>query len=68
MTAFIDVGLTGDTATLYHLAHAVGLVKAQEMMMLNTPIKGEEAYRLGLATMLVPKGICRRPHRSLRRN
>ncbi len=56
VTAFIDVGLTGDTATLYHLAHAVGLVKAQELMMLNTPIKGEEAYRLGLATMLVPEG------------
>ena len=54
-TAFIDVGLTTDTACLYHLCNMVGLAKTLELMMLNTPIKGEEALRLGLATRLAPE-------------
>ena len=55
ISAFIGVGLTGDTGSLYHLYHIVGLSKTLELMMLGTPIKGESAYTLGLATKLVPE-------------
>ena len=53
MTAFINVGLSGDSGCFYHLYHILGLSKAIELMMLSEPIKGEEAWRLGLATRLV---------------
>lgn len=55
VTAFIGMGLSGDTGCFYHLYHLVGLAKATELMLLNTPIKGEEAYRLGLATKIAPE-------------
>lgn len=56
MTAFINMGLSGDTGSIFHLYHIAGLSKAIELMMLSTPIKGEEALRLGLATQIVPEG------------
>lgn len=53
MTAFINMGLSGDTGCAFHLYHILGLSKAIELMMLSMPIKGEEALRLGLATQVV---------------
>ena len=53
ITAFINMGLSGDSGCFYHLYHMLGLAKTIELMMLSEPIKGEEALRLGLATWLV---------------
>lgn len=53
LTAFSNVGLSGDSGCIYHLYHIVGLAKTIELMMLSRPIRGEEALSLGLATSLV---------------
>ena len=53
ITAFINVGLSGDSGCYYHLYKLLGLAKATELMMLSEPLKGEDALRLGLATRLV---------------
>ncbi|WP_186565128.1 enoyl-CoA hydratase/isomerase family protein [Lawsonibacter celer] len=50
--AFINLGLPGDTAGMYHVGKLVGTAKAMEMMMLGEPIGGEQAYGWGLATRL----------------
>lgn len=50
--SFIKMGLPGDTGGIYNLAKLLGTAKATELMMLGTPVGGEEAYRLGLATIL----------------
>ena len=52
MTAFVNMGLAGDTGTLYHLYHIVGLSKATELMMLSEPISGKNAIEMGLTTLL----------------
>jgi 2-(1,2-epoxy-1,2-dihydrophenyl)acetyl-CoA isomerase len=54
--SFINVGLSGDTGGLYYLQKIVGLAKASEMMMLGSPVGGEEAVRIGLATTLAEEG------------
>lgn len=53
VTAFINMALSGDTSCMYNLYHMVGLAKATEMMMLSAPVRGKEAFELGLATKLV---------------
>lgn len=50
--SFIKMGLSGDTGGLYYLQRLVGVAKAGELMMTGDPLTGEEAYRLGLATVL----------------
>lgn len=55
ITGFIDMGLCGDTTTLFHLYNIVGLAKATELMMLSTPVRGKEALALGLTTRLAPE-------------
>jgi len=56
MTAFINMGLSGDTGCAFHLCNIVGLSKTIEIMMLSEPIGGEEALRLGLATKVASEG------------
>ena len=55
ITAFMNMALPGDTGCTYHLYQILGLSKTMELMMLSTPIKGEEALQLGLATQVVPE-------------
>lgn len=50
--AFINLGLPGDTAGMYHCGKLVGTAKAMEMMLLGEPITGEQALDWGLATRL----------------
>ena len=56
LTAFSNVALPGDTGCIYHLHQIVGLAKTIELMALSTPVYGEEALRLGLATRIAPEG------------
>lgn len=50
--AFINMGLCGDTGSILTLTKLIGVDKAERMMMTGEPVKGEEAVRIGLATML----------------
>ncbi len=54
--AFVNMGFSGDTGGLYNLQRIVGLARATEMMMTGLPVKGEEAYRIGLANLLAEEG------------
>lgn len=54
--AFINMGFSGDTGGIYFLERMVGIAKATELMTLGTPVDGEEALRLGLATRLAQEG------------
>lgn len=49
---FVNMGLPGDTGSLYFLPRLVGVPKATELMMTARPVKGEEALGIGLATQL----------------
>jgi len=50
--AFVKMGLSGDTGGLYYLQKLVGIAKATQLMMTGDAVGGEEALRLGLATVL----------------
>jgi 2-(1,2-epoxy-1,2-dihydrophenyl)acetyl-CoA isomerase len=50
--AFINLGFSGDTDSLYSLSRIVGTGKTTEIMALGDPISGEEALRLSLLTKL----------------
>ena len=50
--AFINVGLSGDTAGQYYLTKLVGIPLATEMMLTGKVVGGEEALAKGLATQL----------------
>lgn len=54
--AFVKMGLSGDTGGLYYLQRLVGIAKATQLMMIGDPVTGEEALRLGLATVLAEEG------------
>ncbi len=52
---FVKVGLAGaDMGALYLLPGIVGQGKATELLFLGDPIDAQEAYRIGLATRVVP--------------
>lgn len=52
---FQKVGLTGaDMGAVFLLPKVVGLARATEILMLGDTITSEEAYRIGLATKVVP--------------
>ena len=62
LTAFSNVALPGDTGCIYHLKQIVGLARTIELMALSTPVYGEEALHLGLATRLAfAAKLLRRP-------
>ena len=48
--AFINMGLSGDTGSMYLLQKVVGTAKMIEMMHTGAPVGGEEALRIGLIT------------------
>lgn len=52
--AYTSVGLSPDGAWTMTVPRIVGIAKALEMVMLDKPIKAEEALRLGLVSMVVP--------------
>jgi 2-(1,2-epoxy-1,2-dihydrophenyl)acetyl-CoA isomerase len=54
--SFIKMGLSGDTGGLYYLQRLAGAAKAAELMMTGDVVGGEEAFRLGLATVLAEEG------------
>ena len=54
--AFVNMGLCGDTGSLYFLPKLAGIPEAQRMMMTGEPVSGEEAYRIGLVSILAQEG------------
>ena len=54
--AFIKMGLSGDTGCFYYLQSLVGAARAKQLMMLGDVITGEEAYSMGLLTLLADEG------------
>lgn len=52
--AYTSVGLSPDGAWTMTVPRIVGIAKALEMVLLDKPIKAEEALKLGLVSMVVP--------------
>lgn len=53
-TAFAKVGLSGDFGGTYFMTRLIGSAKARELYLTSPLISAEDAYRLGLATRVVP--------------
>ena len=54
--AFVNMGLCGDTGSLYFLPKLVGIPEACRMMMTGEPVGGQEALRTGLVSILAEEG------------
>ncbi len=54
--AFVNLGLCGDTGSIYTLTRLIGPDKAELMMMTGDACRGEECVRIGLATLLAEEG------------
>lgn len=54
--AFINMGLCGDTGSIYYLLKAIRPDQAYKMMMTGEPVRGADAVAMGLATMLADDG------------
>jgi 2-(1,2-epoxy-1,2-dihydrophenyl)acetyl-CoA isomerase len=53
-TAFVGIGLTADSGLSASLAHAVGVSRATELLLLNEPFTAEDAAGWGLLRAVVP--------------
>ncbi|SHK62671.1 2-(1,2-epoxy-1,2-dihydrophenyl)acetyl-CoA isomerase [Pseudonocardia thermophila] len=53
-TAFAGIGLTADSGLSATLAHAVGVARATDLLMLNESFTAEEAANWGLVRQVVP--------------
>ena len=53
-TAFIGIGLTGDSGLSATLARAVGMARASELMMLAEPFGAAQALEWGIVGKVVP--------------
>jgi 2-(1,2-epoxy-1,2-dihydrophenyl)acetyl-CoA isomerase len=53
-TAFTGIGLTADSGLSASLAHAVGVSRALELLMLNESFTAEDAHAWGLVRAVVP--------------
>jgi 2-(1,2-epoxy-1,2-dihydrophenyl)acetyl-CoA isomerase len=53
-TAFTGIGLTADSGLSASLAHAVGVARATDLLLLNEPFTGEDAANWGLVREVVP--------------
>ena len=53
---FVNMGLPGDTGSIYFLVRLLGVSAAEKMMMRGEMYKGEELYKMGLATILAEEG------------
>ena len=49
-TAFVKLGLSGDSGGTYFLPQLVGTAKARELYFMADVISGQEAYEIGLVT------------------
>ena len=54
--AFVNLGLCGDTGSLYLLPKIVGIPEAKRMMMLGEPVPAERAIQIGLADIMAEEG------------
>ncbi len=54
-TAFTGIGLTADTGLSASLAHAVGVSRATELLLLGEPFTAEDAQGWGLVRSVVPR-------------
>lgn len=54
--AFVNMGLCGDTGSIYNLVRLIGPDKAEMMMMTGDTCRGEDCVRMGLATVLAEEG------------
>lgn len=55
-TAFVGIGLTADSGLSASLAHAVGVPRALELLLLNETFTAEDAAAWGLIQAVVPAG------------
>lgn len=53
-TAFVGIGLTADSGLSASLAHAVGVSRATELLLLNEAFTAEDAAAWGLVRAVVP--------------
>jgi 2-(1,2-epoxy-1,2-dihydrophenyl)acetyl-CoA isomerase len=53
-TAFTAIGLTADSGLSASLAHAVGVARATELLMLGDPFSAEDAEAWGMVHSVVP--------------
>ena len=53
-TAFTGIGLTADSGLSASLAHAVGVPRAMELLLLGEPFTSEEAHAWGIVRDVVP--------------
>ncbi|MCX6467499.1 MAG: enoyl-CoA hydratase-related protein [Pseudonocardiales bacterium] len=53
-TAFAAIGLTADSGLSASLAHAVGVARATELLLLGEPFTAEDAQAWGLVRAVVP--------------
>lgn len=53
-TAFTGIGLTADSGLSASLAHAVGVARATDLLLLNEPFTAEDAAAWGLVRQVVP--------------
>lgn len=53
-TAFVGIGLTADSGLSASLAHAVGVARAMELLLLNETFAAEDAANWGLVRAVVP--------------
>jgi 2-(1,2-epoxy-1,2-dihydrophenyl)acetyl-CoA isomerase len=54
-TAFTGIGLTADSGLSASLAHAVGVSRATELLLLGEPFTAEDALAWGLVRTVVPR-------------
>ena len=54
--AFVNMGLCGDTGSIYNLIRLIGPDKAELLMMTGDACRGEDCVRMGLATLLAEEG------------
>ena len=53
---FVNMGLPGDTGSIYMLIRLLGTSAAEKIMMTGEPVPGKEAVECGLATFLAEEG------------
>lgn len=54
--AFVNMGLSGDTGSIYNLVRLVGPDKAKLLMMTGDTCCGEDCVKIGLATVFAEEG------------
>lgn len=56
-TAFINVGFSGDTGTIFHLKEMIGFSRMIELMMTGRILEADEIVALGLASQKAGDGM-----------